>query len=328
MKGFLEWFGAERRGYYVVQNIRNALDKVGVRTEPDFEGVFIDSVISFVPVSLAPTLAVEGSPVTVAIADEQADTTAEASSGLLTDPTYRVKRLPSANHRPLSVHQDTPLAEAVTLMLSHDYSQLPVMQGDRELKGVISWESLGGRVALGRPCKVVRDCMEHATEISSEASLFAAIDSIIAHQYVLVRNSTNRICGIITTSDLSLQFQLLTEPFLLLGEIESHMRRLVQGKFTPAELATAKDPADKRREVGKAADLSFGEHVRLLDNAERWSRLGVEVDRGVIVGQLRRLQKIRNDVMHFDPDGIEPSDLEALRKFVRFMQELRSIGVT
>jgi hypothetical protein len=62
--------------------------------------------------------------------------------------------------------------------------------------------------------------------------------------YVLVRDETNKVVGIVTTSDLSLQFKQLTEPFLLLGEIENQVRRLMDGKFTRDELAHAKDPND------------------------------------------------------------------------------------
>ena len=31
---------------------------------------------------------------------------------------------------------------------------------------------------------------------------------------------------------MSLRFQQLAEPFLLLGEIENHIRRLIDGKFS------------------------------------------------------------------------------------------------
>jgi len=43
----------------------------------------------------------------------------------------------------------------------------------------------------------------------------------VTHEYVLIRAADRRICGIVTTSDLGLQFLQLGEPFLLLGEIET-----------------------------------------------------------------------------------------------------------
>jgi hypothetical protein len=37
---------------------------------------------------------------------------------------------------------------------------------------------------------------------------------------------------------------------------------------------------------------------------------------------------IRNDVMHFDPDPLPDSDLDALRHFAQFLQRLQTLGVT
>ncbi len=74
--------------------------------------------------------------------------------------------------------------------------------------------------------------MDGHHEIRAESSLFQAIPIIVEHQYVLVRGSDNRITGIVTASDLSLQFQQLAEPFLLLGEIENHIRRILGDNFS------------------------------------------------------------------------------------------------
>jgi hypothetical protein len=168
--------------------------------------------------------------------------------------------------------------------------------------------------------------MEPAFEVSADDSLFAAIGVIVEHQYVLVRASDQRVTGIVTTSDLSLQFQQLAEPFLLLGEIENHVRRLIDGKFTAQELAGASDPSDDERQVTSVADLTFGEYVRLLENPENWKRLKLGVDRAVFVKELDRIRAIRNDVMHFDPDPLGEENLGALRRFVGFLQKLRDIG--
>ena len=46
---FLSWFGAHRRGYWKVKQIRETLASFGLRTDPDFEYAFIDSHISILP---------------------------------------------------------------------------------------------------------------------------------------------------------------------------------------------------------------------------------------------------------------------------------------
>ena len=51
-----------------------------------------------------------------------------------------------------------------------------------------------------------------------------AIPVIVEHGYVLVRQIDRKISGIVTASDLSLQFQELAEPFLHVREVELHLQ--------------------------------------------------------------------------------------------------------
>ena len=302
VRKLLGWFEVSRRGSYVNWRIRRALEKAGLETVPDFEVAYIGGLVKFV----------------LAGSEGEAETISA---------TYRIDGLQSANRKPVSVKPDSVLAEATTLMLTHDFSQLPVMTTEREVKGTVSWKSIGSRLALGKSCSVVRECMDQPQIISAEASLFQAIDIIAEHDYVLIQAQDHTICGIVTASDLSQQFRDLAEPFLLIGEIENFIRRLIHGKFSKEELMEAKDPSDPNRSVEGVADLTFGEYVRLLDKGENWNRLRLSVDRRYFISRLNRVRDIRNDVMHFDPQGVDPEALRELQKFVRFLQELRRLGV-
>lgn len=331
VREFLQWFDAQRRGYWIVSNIREALKKHKLRTEPDFESQYIDSPISFLLVpekkkgKATESKAAELSPTVTASASMVATLT---TSTTYADPTYRISKLGAANNPPLSVAPDAPLAEAATKMLTHGYSQLPVMTNSRDVKGVISWSSIGTRLALGKTGTTAREFMDQPQEIKVDASIFQAIPIIVQHQYVLVRASDNRISGIVTASDLSLQFQQLAEPFLLLSEIENHVRQLIGAKFNTNELSEARDPGATDRKIEKVADMAFGEYIRLLENPDRWTKLDLAIDRATFCKQLDRVREIRNDVMHFDPDGISPDDLGTLREFTRFLQQLQNIGVS
>lgn len=251
----------------------------------------------------------------------------QGPSSAYADPVYRISRLASSTRKPLSVSPDTKLEEVVTHMLTNDYSQLPVMTRDREVKGVITWTSIGSRLAMGKKCSLARELMEQHQEIRSDASFFSAISIIAEHQYVLIRGHDQKITGIVTASDLSLQFQQLAEPFLLLGEIENHVRRVISQRFTPTELESAKDPTDTKRVVTSAADLTYGEYIRLLAHKDRWDKLNITVDRKTCLEKFESVRKIRNDVTHFDPDGIPEKDLMTLREFARFLQRLQIIDV-
>ena len=308
---FIGWFGAQRRTFWNVQLIRDSLKEFQLETEPDFEYAYIDSQISLVHVPKKKAGQVEE----------------EVIPDISRDPTYRIGKLASANRKPLSVKPDDLIDKAITLMIAHDYSQLPVMTSDREVKGIISWSSLGNQLALGKKeCKHVRDCIVPHKEISSDISMFAAVDDIIANQYVLIRNSEDVICGIVTTSDLSQEFRRLGEPFLLLGEIENYIRRMIKDKYTINDLREACDPSDATRDIKSPSDLTLGEYLRLVENPDRWMKLGINIERETFVKQLEEIRRIRNDVMHFDPDGIPEEDIGRLRDFVRLMRSLARVG--
>lgn len=329
VRTFLNWFfGTQRRGRWIVSYIKGELSKLGLRTVPDFESTYLGSEISFelaLPASIGDATVRTDTADSVTVLDH---TEVRVAMVTFDDPTYRISKLGAANRRPVSVKPDSSLTEAVTLMLASDFSQLPVMTNEREVKGAVSWKSIGSRLALGQTPQWVRDATEVHAEVGADASLFAAIRVIVEHGYALVRSADKRIAGIITTSDLSLQFEQLSEPFLLLGEIENHIRNIINSKFSSEDLSLAKDPTDRERSVEAASDLTFGEYKRLLETPTSWAKLNLNLDRGVFINHLDRVREIRNDVMHFDPDGIEDDDLEILRDFAKFLRVVQKVGAT
>ena len=127
----LDWMGVSRRGNNVNRQVRRALEHAGLETKPEFEWAYVYLPLKFIKVG----------------SDEDRD----ASSTI-----YRIDGLESANRKPVSVKPDGPLTEATTLMLTNDFSQLPVMISDREVKGIVSWKSIGSRLALGQKCPFIR----------------------------------------------------------------------------------------------------------------------------------------------------------------------------
>lgn len=322
VRQLLDWFGYQRRGSWVVDEIRRAMSSNGLITRPDFDATFIDASVEIV---LA-TQTSEPAPEPAVTATTATDVATSPPTGL-PDPTYRISRLETANRPPVSVRPDTTIEEAVTVMMGRDFSQLPVMEGERALKGVVSWSTIARRLALGIPCRCARDCMEPAHTVQSGASLFDAIEQIVNHQYVLVRATDETVCGIVTTSDLSMLLRQLAEPYLLLGEVENHLRALIQARFSPEDLrAAANGRPEASREIDGVADLNFGNYVSLLEDRSNWDKLHTKVNRSTFVERLAKMNTIRNDVMHFDPDPITQESLGDLRDFAKFMRDLRHIG--
>ncbi len=325
VREFLSWFDAHRRGISIVARIREVLYDLSVATVPDFEEPWIDGLIAFHLVGIVGTAAGTSPAVAAALVDQSTEIVELEGLWEHREAGYRLSRFAAANKAVTSVGPETTLHEAVTIMMLNDFGQLPVMIGEREVKGVVTWAEIAARSVLGKLGNRVADCMVDPIVLDDTASIFEAIQAVVAKDFVLVRDRQKRISGIVTAADLSVQFRSLSEPFLLLSEIETHIRNIIGQTFTAQELAAARD-AGSTNEVHSVADLTFGEYVFLLQKEPNWTRLGVKLDRQAFCRQLDRVRSIRNQVMHFDPDGLEANDLKILQEFSSFLKRLEGIS--
>ena len=74
--------------------------------------------------------------------------------------------------------------------------------------------------------------------------------------------------------------------------------------------------------IGSAADLTFGGYCALLGKKENWDRLELGIDRQIFIKQLDSVRMIRNDVMHFNTDGLDDTDVKKLEDVVEFFRDL------
>jgi len=314
-------FGARRRGRSIVEEIRETLEQSGLTTIPDFATTGFDDEIQ-IRRSEAPTRSEQ-------VTDSRSATggstdTASTSACDISDTSLLVGALPTARAGVVAAEQDERLSSALTKMMIKDYSQLPVMRGERDVKGIISWKSVGQRRVCGHEDELVRDCMENRYKIVDVSdSVFSVLSEIIQAEFVLVRDQNRVISGIITTTDVAGAFRSQFEPFVLLGEIENQLRRIIHGHFDLALLQAVRDPKDNTRPVNSASDLSLGEYKRLLENVNNWSKLTYDVERVHFIEELEQVRETRNEVMHFSPDPVPPEGLDQLRHFARFLGRLR-----
>ena len=304
VRNLLLRFGYVKRGNWINSQIRNGLERYNLDTDQDFAVGWIDS------------------PIIISLDSDEPEAPAPRH---IYDPTHRIGSLEAANKHPTSVSPDGFLNAATTIMQLHDYSQLPVMDTQWKVSGIISWKSIGARLSLGRECLHVRDCIDPAKELPVTTPLFDAIATIAEHGYVLVRGSDNKITGIVTATDLSLQFMQLAGPFLFIGEIEGHLRHLIHGKFRLEQLQAA-SVSEGKRAIEGSGDLTLGGYCRLLQDKENWKQLDLNIDRVEFVKHLNAVRQIRNDVMHFNPDGLSDDETKELQDIARFFENLVRIG--
>lgn len=305
-----EYLDVTRRGWRVIETINKMLDEHEVLCEPAFGSAWFYGQIEIKP---KPKIAA-GKP-------EQNNED--------TDPTPRLSLLKAANLNKvkeagegkglISVTRDTSLTEAITLLMQNDFSQLPILSGQRDVDGIISWKSIGRALSLGKTCLTVSDCKDDVVILNYDEPLFSAVKFILEKDFVLVRQKDKTISGIVTVTDIGEQFIAMAEPFLIIEQIENHIRKLLDQKFNTDELNFPSTYEELPRTINSLADLTFGQYVKILEDPKKFDKLKINIDRVLIVKQLDEVRKIRNDVMHFDPDGITNQNLELLRQTVAFL---------
>lgn len=238
------------------------------------------------------------------------------------DPIKRVQFMQAANNKPIYVDKNAPLIHAITLMQQNDYSQLPVVSSnERNLCGYISWATIGAARQKKKDSELVKDYMdENVCSISKNMSLLDAINITAKNEFVVVIDDDKTMQGIITTADIASEFLSITqsEAFILLGQIERQIRIILRnGEILLEDIK--KVCQEEEREVKSIDDLTFGEYLRLIENDKNWQKLGLNTDRKDFIAALNEVRKIRNDVMHFDPDGIDSCAVSTLRNVARYL---------
>jgi predicted transcriptional regulator len=362
VRRLLALVGQERRGKQVTRAIRRLLRRHRLKCRPDFANVHIDSPVWLTlgpklgrpptdaalqdeepiePIQLqgvdaAPDLEDEVEPHISSIEiDDQADVeemVPENSESEVGDEVEREvvvtirKGIPAADRPPMLVRRNEPVHRALTQMMDKDFSQLVVANSDHaRVEGIFSWQSYGQAILAGRQPERVQDCMSnHFAVVNEETPLFDAVREVIHHEVLVVRSKDNRLCGIVTQLDVAEVFIDLAEPFLFLGQIENHLRDLVERmRLTAEELHSLADERDvTRADIARVDDLTLGELIRAIQDPEFWQRLGLNHDRAILLNRLERVRKIRNRIMHFDADGIASTEKCYLKETRRLLQEL------
>lgn len=330
VRELLAIWGMSRRWSGAVDQIQRDLADLGLTTDPAFTEGSLDSRIEVLPavVETEPAGgAGEGNPQPTAVefAGPEVGGAPDGETGA--EPTvisYRISNLEAANKAPVSVHEDDDLDKAVTVMISYDYSQLPVLDGYGRLRGVVSWKSIG-RARLTNPAAGLTEAMVSAPEAHHDDDLLEWIHKIGDTGFVLVKGPDHRIVGIVTASDVSHQFDTRLRPFVLVEEIERRLRKVADDRLTVADLKNAVLPQHKKK-VKSAKDLSFGNYRYLFKDDDVWARLGWPVHQETVLDLLKECGEFRNELMHFSPDPITPEQLEPVNGLLRLMRSLDPNG--
>lgn len=297
-----QW-GAKGRGSRVVARIREDLRQAGLAPQPDFRQVALDVNVKLVQRP-----------------KEHPPEPQEGEEEILPDFGLTVGTLPSAAAGVEHVVPNASLAEAQTRMIVNDHSQLAVMSGERSLKGAVTWQSIA-EALMRSPKASLSDAIVPAHPVSYSDDLLRLVPTIVERNFVFVRDASNRVTGIVTTADLSDLFAERTRPFLLIGEIDQRLRDLLRRHFTMDELRTVCQRSERPRPLRKYDELNMGDYEQVFSSPSHFEKLQWPLDRRTIAARLADVRETRNDVMHFNPDPIDPVRLNGLNGFVELLRK-------
>ncbi|MEU3602047.1 CBS domain-containing protein [Streptomyces sp. NPDC006798] len=313
IRSLLSLWGYRIRDHASVPQIRLDLANAGLHTVPDFAAGSRDDEVAIVPIGHQRGPAADTGETDDAPEQDPADESEEAV-GVFPQTAMRVHDLPCA-HRVVSITPDEPLSAAMGRMAEHGYSQLPVIDASGTLHGVVTWASIAHMHATGR-----KQCLAGAisTEyeiVNATAHLLPVLPAIRAHEFVLVRAADGQVSGIVTSADLAGEFGTVARPFFTLGEIERRLRRCLGRVYDETDVQKVHK---KRTSVD---EMMFGEYIRLLNDEERWNKLGWPlVDKDHFIGVLSRVKDVRNTVMHFNAPSLRTEQLDLLDSFVSMLR--------
>jgi predicted transcriptional regulator len=307
-KKLLSYFGAGSRKIHVKWWVDHALGELKIKTVPDYRNEYQHAEIELTTDKILSAKKVK-------------DKDNEAEND---DIVQRLKLLDASNRIPKTIDKNSTIEEAMTIMMMNDYSQLPVMNSpnSKDVDGMISWHSIGRSTVTGTQTRLVKDFMsKEITILKYEMPLLDAVDIIKNKEVILVQKKDKSICGLVTITDIAIEFYSLAEPFFLIGQIESVIREIIGDKFNKQELESVKYQDDKK-DVQSPSDLTFNEYIELFRKGNNWDRLNLTIDKSVFTKRLEEVRDIRNDIMHFSTDNIEDAQVVLLRQTAKFIREL------
>ncbi len=65
-----------------------------------------------------------------------------------------------------------------------------------------------------------------------------------------------------------------------------------------------------------------------MEDEKNWSKLNLQIDKTTFIKKLHKIREIRNDIMHFDPDGISPEQRTELQQMAQFLNSLNKINTS
>ncbi len=312
VRELLSLWGAKDRGDQIAR-IEADLANHGLATRPNFRGVTLETNVALITAAQeAEQETEEAAEAAAKVSTEDSDEAEDRYIGLM------VGNLPSALGGVVSVSPNASLEEALTKMLLNDYSQLAVLSGTHSLRGAVTWQSIVQARQLN-PHAGLADATVGARDVDYRTDLLEVLTDLRDRGFIFVRDEKNAVAGIVTAADVAGRYGEMANPFILIGDLDRLLRRAITRMVEIDDVVAVCDPKGSR--IRKHDDMSMGDYQRVLESPALWAKLGWPLDRSAFVARLAEIRKIRNDVMHFNPDPVPEHTVAHLRRINALLRQ-------
>lgn len=251
--------------------------------------------------------------------DDEEEVAARDDSPGLDEVGITLGNIRAARSDVISVSPNSTLDEAITEMYLRDFSQLPVLAGPKSVKGAVTWQSIAR--ARNRSTKAsLRDAMVEAREYAYDTELIDVLADLQKFDFVLVKGPQNELQGIVTNADVVEAYGALATPFLLIGELDQILRRVL---INHVDIDTVRSicVGDTGRPVDGFGSLTMFHYETVLRDADVWASLRWPFDQKTLLKNLAELRDVRNDVMHFNRDAVPPGIVNRFRQMIALLRD-------
>ena len=151
--------------------------------------------------------------------------------------TYPVQYLIEGHGEPICASPNDRAQKALNLMIEHDFSQLPVIDVEKRPMGLVTHQSiLRAHASFGLPVDkfLVADAIVKIAKsdiYNPEDDLFELLNRLRDTSAVLIVDREGKLIGIVTSYDAMEYFRRRAEDMMLVEDIESMVKDLVQAAF-------------------------------------------------------------------------------------------------
>ncbi|MGA9397385.1 MAG: DUF4268 domain-containing protein [Anaerolineaceae bacterium] len=221
-----------------------------------------------------------------------------------------LKEFIEGHRSPRTVMMNTTVREALAIMRNYDYSQLPIVDEQGYIKGMISEQSIINTYfdmngSMNLLDLKVDHCQQEALTISLKKDLFDAI-KLLESAFAVVVEDNNKPVGIVTNFDTAYYFRDLSEDLIVVEKIESELREYIRYAFPENSVEIALRNAFKNNprfqdSLGKSVDdLTLSEYMQVILADENWSKFeGAFEPKNMFRSYMENVRKIRNQLAHF-----------------------------